>query len=568
MKALGLAGMGLVLVTGCYSGLGSKPTLSGGADGADDGVDDGAGDGADDGDDGGADDGGGEPGEAPQFVPLSGARRLTMVEYVDTVRDLLGVEATTAAAVLPSPDFIPFDNDYTTQTESAALIVGLESLARSISADVVADPARLQALIDCPADGPTDAACFETFLEDFGRRVLRRPPTADEIAGWSAFGMAEAEAANRPSLAIEVALQSFLQHPEFLYRIDYGTPEPGTDDVVRLDDWAVASRLSFLLWGIGPDDQLLDAASAGTLNNPEGVRQAALRMLDDERARLRVQRFHAMWMGYEFLPIGGDIGIGMRAETGALLDKIIFEEQRPWAEIFESEETFVSATLAEHYGLAAPVAPEGDWVDYADSGRGGILSHGTFLSNGFKAGDTSPTLRGLAVRTMLLCQDVPPPPPVVNDNVPGADESPEGPCKVDRYAAHRTEASCAACHQLMDGIGFGLENYDQMGQFRASDPGYPECEIDGEGDVPGVGTFNGPAELGTLLVNDPALSRCLVQQAYRFAVGRTELDSVDIDLINASIERVGLDDFEFRELLLDHVSTPQFGFARHDQGAE
>jgi len=545
----------MALASGCYTGLDGISREAGGDDEGAPGQP-------------GGPEGGEEDQDAPEdptLVAYSGMRRLTTVEYVDTVRDLLGVEATNAQAVLPAPDFIPFDNDYTTQTESAVLIVATESLAYEVAQAVVGNPERLGALLDCPADGPIDAPCFDAFLEAFGRRALRRPLTDAELHAWSGFFLGEAEVAGRFSLAVEVAIQTLLQHPEFVYRIDSGTSVEGMDDVIRLDDWAVASRLSYLLWGTGPDDALLDLAASGGLQTTEDRVATAERMLDDERALARIERFHAMWLGYEFMPIGGEIGEAMRDETGALLKRVILEERGPWRDVLRSTDTYVNEALAEHYGLPAPVDPAGGWVDYGPDGRGGLLSHGTFLSNGFKDGDTSPTLRGKAVRERLLCQTVPPPPPTVNDSVPDAEESPS-PCKIDRYAEH-DEPGCNACHMLMDGLGFGLENYDQLGQFREHDPGYPECEITGEGDGLGVGPFNGPAELGLILAEDEQVSTCLVTQAYRFAVGRAELDDVDAQLIEHVQQQLGAGEFQFRDLLLEQVASPTFGFARRHHDA-
>lgn len=546
-KTLLLAG--LALVAGCYSGV--HVGASAGFDDSVGGTDPSAGDDSD---------GEGETGddaevpEAPQLVARSGMRRLTRVEYVDTVEDLLGVQL--EATSLPSDDLLPFDNDYTLQAESAALIVGVEALAGEAAQALVDNPASWGARVPCAADA-VDQACFETFVRSTGRRALRRPITDDEVARWGAWMLEEAETAGDPSLAIHTAVRLMLQHPEFLYRVDRGAP---TDDpaVVRLDDWSVASRMSFLLWGVGPDDTLLDAAEAGMLGTPEGIEAEATRMLADARARKRVQRFHAMWMGYEVMAIGGDLGDAMRAETAALIDRVVFDEERPWQDLFRASETYVDDVLAEHYGIEAPTNAAGDWVDYGDSGRGGILSHGTFLSNGFKDGDTSPIVRGQVVSTMLLCLQVPEPPA----DVPPPPEPEEGSCKIEEAAAHMVQPSCAGCHAMLDGLGFGLENYDEFGQWRAHDPGNPDCEIEGAGEVPGLGAFNGPGELGGLMADSAVLSECLAEQAYRFAVGRTELDEVDAEIVARTMEHLGDGDFEFKALLLQHVTDPSFGFAR------
>ena len=545
-KTLALAG--LAMVTGCYSGVqvGASGSFGGESMDADGGAEATEGDG-ETGDDA-------EVPEVPQLVAHSGMRRLTRVEYVDTVEDLLGVRLEPTS--LPSDDLLPFDNDYTQQTESASLIVAAEALAGEATQAVLDDPALWGALVPCAADA-VDAACFDTFVRAVGRRALRRPVSDDEAARWGDWMLEEAADAGDPSLAIQTALRLLLQHPEFLYRVDRGEP---TDDpeVVRLDDWAVASRMSYLLWGVGPDDVLLDAAAEGRLGNPSDVRVQAERMLADTRARKRVQRFHALWMGYEVMAIGGDLGESMRSETAALIDRVVFDEQRPWQDLFRASETYVDDVLAEHYGIEAPADAAGAWVDYGDSGRGGILSHGTFLSNGFKDGDTSPIVRGAVVSTMLLCLDVPEPPA----DVPPPPEPEEGSCKIEEAAAHMVQPSCAGCHAMLDGLGFGLENYDEFGQWRGHDPGKPDCEIEGKGEVPGLGAFNGPGELGALMADSAVLSECLARQAYRFAVGRTELDDVDADIIDRTLEHLGDGDFEFQSLLLQHVTDPSFGFAR------
>ncbi len=546
---------GLALVGGCYSGV--QVGATGGSAAASASASGSGGDAEDSEGSAGETGGDAEVPEVPALVAYSGMRRLTRVEYVETVQDLTGVQLASGATSLPSDDLVPFDNDYTTQAESASLIVAAESLAGEAADALLADAQLWGAVVPCERDA-VDADCFDSFVRSFGRRALRRPVTDDELARWGGWMLDEAEAAGDSSLAIAVAVRLLLQHPEFLYRVDAGEPTEDDPKIVRLDDWAVASRLSFLLWGVGPDDALLDAAAAGRLGTPGEIETEAVRMLANERARARVQRFHAMWMGYEVMAIGGELGDSMRAETASLINRVVFDDERAWQDLFRSQETFVDDALAQHYGIEAPVDPSGDWVNYGESGRSGILSHGTFLSNGFKDGDTSPIVRGHVVSSMLLCLEVPEPPA----DVPAPPEPVEGACKIDEAAAHLTQASCAGCHAMLDTLGFGLENYDEFGQWRATDPGRPDCEIEGEGSVPQLGKFNGPGELGMLIADSAMLNECLAEQAYRFAVGRTELDDVDEDIIARTMEELGEGDFEFKDLLLQHVTDPSFGFAR------
>lgn len=546
----------LATAAGCYSGLTDKdgvPAAEGGGDGADDGADDGAGD-----DDGGEDV---DP-ETIDRVPESGLRRLTAAEYDATVRDLVGVDVT-AALLLPEDWRQPFDNDYTTQVASQALVEGAELLAADVAALALETPAIRDALLGCTPEGPTDEACFRSFVTTFGRRALRRPLTDEEIERFASL-FAEAEATGELDDAVEVALRAFLQHPEFLYRVEIGTPVDDAPGVYRLSDHEIGTRLSYFIWGSTPSDALLDLADADELHTPEQIAAAAEDMLTDERARERIGRFHALWLGYEQLPHAPDLASAMQAETQALIDRVIFEDGGAWQDLLRTTETFVNTTLAEHYGLAAP-AGESGWVPYGDTGRRGLLSHGTFLSSMAKIGDSSPTKRGILVRTRLMCQVIPPPPPNVDvDNT----EPPEGMCKDEFYREFHAQGSCAGCHGLMDPIGLGLENYDHTGAFRTVESADPSCEISGEGELDGT-PFSGPAELSDLLLESGALNRCVATQLYRFAMGRTELSDVDL----AFVETVALEvapegDFDFAQMVVRFVSDDAFRFRREEAAAE
>jgi hypothetical protein len=312
------------------------------------------------------------------------------------------------------------------------------------------------------------------------------------------------------------------------------------------------------LWGTTPDDALLDRAAAGELSTPEQVVAAAERLLADPRARDRFDRFHALWLGYRQLPHDDATVASMRSETRALVERVLFDESRPYTDLFLMDETYVDDTLAELYGLPAPVGGPA-WVAYGDDSRRGILSHGSFLSVAAKFDDTSPTQRGILIRTRLLCQDIPPPPAAVN-----ADSPPEDPggsqCKEDRYAMHAT-GGCASCHQLIDPVGFGLEQYDNTGRFRTHDNGAPECTISGQGEITDVGSFSGPAELAELLVDNQLIDRCAVTQLFRFAMGRRESPE-DQALLDSWTSGFADGGYAFEELIYDIVGSRSFGFRR------
>jgi hypothetical protein len=494
-----------------------------------------------------------------------GARRLSRDEYDNTLRDLLLDESRSGFAKLPEDVLDPFDNDYTTQQPSGILVETAETLAFEAAARLVADAAKRDQVIGCVPAGADDQACLRSFIVSFGRRALRRPLTSDEIDQYLAFSALSLEA-NDFYVGAGMVIAALLQDPEFLYRIERGEPVRGRPGLYRLGDHEVGTRLSYFIWGSTPDDALLDLADGKQLRTPEQVRAAAERMLADPRARARIDRFHAMWLGYYKLPHSPELTTAMRTETQKLVERVVFEEGRPWADIMTSKETYVDAQLAQLYGMPAPAGGGAGWTTYAGPGeRAGLLSHGSFLSVAGKFGDTSPTQRGKLIRERLMCQVVPPPPPNVNVDEP-PQSTPTSTCKVDRYAQHRNDGSCFDCHNQMDPVGFGLESFDQMGRWRATDNDDASCMISGEGQLYGLAPdpvpFKGPAELGTLLIDSGVLEACLVTQLYRFAMGHRERRD-DADLIDA-LAHSFLETRRLDALVIELVSAEAFGYRQEE----
>jgi hypothetical protein len=497
--------------------------------------------------------GGIDPSGGALAVGPTGLHRLSRIEYDNTLADLLGDMTRSGYASLPEDVNDPFDNDFSTQLVSGALIASAETLAAAASARALADPAKRDALVGCTPSSPADQACLESFVRAFGRRALRRPLADAEVSAYVGLSAFSVEA-NDFYVGVDLVLRAMLQDPRFLYRVEIGTQVPGRPGLFQLDDYEIGSRLSYFLWGSTPSAELLDMAASGALINPDSRRAAALGMLADLRGQQRVQQFHAFWLAYDQLPLAADMATAMRAESDALVARVVFERKGDYLDLFRSTETFVTAALATHYGLPAPANAAGAWVAYGSSPRRGILSHGTLLSAGAKFDDTSPTLRGVFVRNRLFCQTIPPPPPTVaTDEPPPVTTSP---CKVDRYAEHRS-GGCATCHNQVDPIGFGLENYDRTGAYRTADKDNPQCTISGDGEVVGVGKFNGPAELAELVIASGGLESCVVQQVFRMALGRR-----DSDADRATLTRL-TDGFKqrgraFDQLLVDMIADPAF----------
>ncbi len=500
----------------------------------------------------------GPPVVDPVLAVETGLRRLSQNELDNTLRDLLGDTTAPAARLLNEDEFRPFDNDYTVQQASQALIASIEALAEEVASSTVADVNRREALVPCTPTGDADVDCFSSFLERFLSRAFRRPATSEDIEafkGLLAFATEDAPTVdNGFYTSVRLAIEAVIQDPEFLYRVERGSTSG--QDLVELDGYEVASRMSYLLWATMPDDALFAAAAEGALNASEGRRVQAMRMLEDPRARTQLHRFHAMWLGYRSIPLEASLVERLNEETSALIDRVILDEPGSYLRLFTMDETYVDEVLADHYGLPRPTGGAG-WVSYEGTGRAGILGHGSLLAAFSKFEDTSPTQRGILIRTRLMCESVPRPPPNVD-----VDQPPQGAmdavCKYDRYAEHRDQSSsCAGCHSLVDPIGFGLENFDVSGRYREHDEGLPECTIAGEGEIVGLGQFSSPAELSRLLVDNAYLDACAVRQFLSYAWGR-EPTIYEGELTEELVGSFRDGGHDFREFVVSFIASDRF----------
>jgi hypothetical protein len=496
------------------------------------------------------------------IASASVARRLSRSEIDATVRDLLGDTTNPASKYLQEDEYTPFDNNYERQQASAALIDSLEATADDVATQVMTAENRGK-IVSCTPSGPGDAACFRQTIQTVGKRLFRRPLTDDEVTAY--LGLQSFATENNPTVphdfytAVGLMLRSMLQDPEFLYRIEVGTPTSDTG-VFKLNGYEIATRMSYLLVGSAPDDKLLDLAGSDALSDPAQRRTEATRLLGDPRAREQLHRFHAMWLGYHAIPGTADLIASFNLETTKLIDRVVFDQPASYLTLFSSPETYLNTALATQYGLPAPPGGEG-WVPYGSSGRAGILSHGSVLAAFSKFSDTSPTQRGIFVQTRMLCNVVSPPPANVNVDQPPTESA--SACKIDRYAAHRASASCGACHNNLDPIGLGLENYDIGGKYRTHDDGHPECPIAGQGTLPGYGTFSGPAELGKKLLDSGKLEQCFVTQLMRFAVGRDLRDEEQgvVDTLSGSFKT---SQYSLSDLLVGFVASDRFALRQED----
>ncbi|MBK9259991.1 MAG: DUF1592 domain-containing protein [Polyangiaceae bacterium] len=498
---------------------------------------------------------------APAALP-----RLTAEQYRSTLVELFGNAAPSGPLEDDTKPYLFYNIGASTTTLSELGVQLYEESADALSRYVFADAARRAAFVGCTPAAPGDA-CVESFLRKFGRRVVRRPLTEDEVARWVNVSKTLADPDAWEGLRLAVA--GLIQSPHFLYRVDLGSAGESASRR-KLDGYELASRLSFLLWNQGPDEALLDAAESGELDTREGVAMAAERLLDDPRARGAVQAFFR-----QYLDLGRLAGINrnpatyplfapgitdaMRREVELIVDDLVFETRGDARSIFSTRMTYVNTDLAALYGVDAPGATKTEFVEVelpADGPRAGILTFGAFLTMNAHESYTSPTARGKYVRERVLCLEVPAPPPGVDTSL---DPVPMGePPKTvrERMELHRTNPSCASCHSFMDPPGFLFEHFDSSGAYRTVQEGV--LPIDSSGDLDGT-PLTDARGLATILETDPRVGRCMVRQLYRHAQGRLETPGEALALEDLA-DRFAAASFDFRSLLIELVTHDAFRF--------
>jgi len=407
-----------------------------------------------------------------------------------------------------------------------------ELRAREIASQVMA-PQRRDSFLTCKPEtkGKFDRICASAFLGRYGRLLYRRPLTRAELGSVTELASASARAGGDFYKGLETGLARLLVSPNFLFRVERLAGGQG-DAGRRLDDYSIASRISFLLWDAPPGEELLDAAAAGTLGDPDDLARQVDRMLASPRLEQGVRAFFSDMFAYEqFDALTKDQAIYPKytsqlardAEEQALrtIIQLLLTEGGDYRDLFTTRKTFLNRNLGSLYRVPVSEAGVDGWVPYSfpeNQPRAGILSLAAFLMlDPTHEGRSSPTIRGKTVRELFLCQPVPPPPPNVNFALLQDTSDPNFKTARQRLARHRSDPVCAGCHSITDPIGLSMENYDAIGAYRMLENGAP---IDASGEFEGHG-YRNLIEFGAVLRENPATTQCIVQRVLEYATGRS-----------------------------------------------
>jgi len=435
----------------------------------------------------------------------------------------------------------------------------------------VADTPSRRRLFVCRPTGPGKALeerCAGTILSTVMRRAYRHPIAAADVAGPMAF-YREARAEGDFDTGIAAALSAVLANPEFLFRVERDPQKVAAGGAYRISDLELASRLSFFLWSSIPDDELLDTAVRGRLGQPAELEKQTRRMLADRRSFNLATNFAGQWLRLRnieavnpnaslYRDFDDNLRQAFRQETELFFDSVL-REDRSVLTFIRADYTFLNQRLAKHYGIPGVYGSRFRRVTLApDSHRGGLLRQGSVLAVTSYATRTSPILRGVLVLSNVFGA-APPPPPA---DVPALDESSVAanlPMR-QRLAAHRTNAVCASCHRTIDPVGFSLENFDAIGQWRDIDvDGQP---VDALGGLPGAGDYRGVDGLEAALLSRPELfARTLTENLLTFALGRG-VEYYDAPAVRKIVIDARRDQYRFSSLILGIVKSVPFQMRR------
>ena len=418
-------------------------------------------------------------------------------------------------------------------------------------------------------DPKSGAACVEKIVSALAQRAYRRPVTRGEAASLVKFVTLARSQGQTTEQGIELAVAAMLVSPQFLFRIERDPRPTDPRDVHRISDFELASRLSYFLWSSMPDGELFGLAAAGKLHEPAVLDAQVKRMLADPRSAALAENFAGQWLEIRNLDVvqpdpkkfpewGPELRDAMKTETRMFFEYVL-RENRPLSDFIDARYTFLNRRLAKHYGIAGVTGPAFRRVELADGQRGGILSQASVLTVSSYPTRTSVVLRGKYVLNNILGSEIPPPPP----DVPALDESAVGTLMSLRQQMekHRADPLCSSCHNKMDPLGFGLENYNAIGQWRTTDGKFP---VDASGTLPNGKAFATPEEMRALLLSNlPQFARCLSEKLLTYALGRglQSYDRRTVDGINRSLVASG---YHFQSLIFEIVHSAPFQMGRGD----
>jgi hypothetical protein len=500
---------------------------------------------------------------SPKDPGLFVIRRLTKTEYGNTLHDLLGVEASIANELPDEVSGEGYLNSLSPLQLEQYLAIADKALNQILSPEA-APPTDTQRRLfgEVPAPGTDARETAREIARSLARKAYRRPPSQAELDVLLEVFDLGRQNNLAYSGSLRLMLKAILVSPQFLFITPAEEAQPGAG-IVPLDDYQLASRLSYLIWATMPDDQLMALADSGKLHEPLILKAQVKRLLEDPRSRALFDGFGAQWLGLnqltsqtfdteKFPQMTVEMRSAMVDEARLLFESIVRENQSVTSFV-DCDYTFLNETLATIYGLQGTVTgPEMRRVRLSDGNRGGILGMPGILAATSFPNRTSPVKRGVWVLEQVLGEHVPPAPP----EVPALEKQDQTAVANltlrQRTELHRTNPVCANCHQTLDPIGFGLENFDAIGRWRDREAG--GGAIDASGELPGGKHFSSPKELKAIIAErTDDFSRNLLERLLAYALCR-RLEGYDELVVDGLMQEIAADGYRM-QTLIDAVVT-------------
>jgi hypothetical protein len=509
-----------------------------------------------------------KPGETPNLAGAMPLRRLTIFEYNNTVRDLLGDTSSPAANLaVDIPSAVGYVN-------GARIVTSVDARSFLDLSQKLTDTAAAKLASILPSGCATPAAtgedgCATQFIEQFGLRAFRRPLTSDEKADLKSLYTKQRGAEIGASYidAIRLVVTGMLQSPYFLYRWELGDAPQKDGVLVKLNSYEIASRLSYFFWATMPDSKLFEAAGRNELQNPDQIAAQARRMMGDGKFKDGILDFSQQWLGVVGLPTlekdasfmnySAEVGQSMLDETSAFFGSLMFGPNATGSldALYSSTASFADAKLAKLYGTT--VSGDGQQpVSLNGTQRAGILTQAAFLAGHADADYPHPVKRGVHVLRNVLCQDIPGPPDGLV--IPPLAERQAGDTTRMRFeAAVAGKMICLSCHSRINPTGFAFETYDAVGQYRTMEDGQ---KVDASGALTldsGTLTFKDGVDFSKQLAKTPEARDCMSKQWLRYVLRRIEVPE-EAGSFKLALEEFANSKYDLRELMIATTKTRAF----------
>jgi hypothetical protein len=429
-------------------------------------------------------------------------------------------------------------------------------------------PSRAQIFTCKPAAASDEESCARRILSNLSHRAFRRPVADTDLQDLMSFYQSGRGAGSFED-GIESAVQRILVDPEFLFRIERDPPQAAPGTAHRISDLELASRLSFFLWSSIPDDELLDLAEHGKLDNPAMVEQQVRRMLADSRAHALVSNFAGQWLYLRnvqkvwpnpdiYTEFDANLRDGFQKESELFFESML-KEDRSVLDLINADYTFLNERLARHYQIPNVYGSHFRRVALNDENRKGFLGQGSILTVTSYATRTAPTIRGKWLLENILGTPPPPPPPNVPSLALKTGNEGKQLTMRQQMEAHRSNPACASCHKLMDPLGFALENFDATGKWRTMEG---TSKIDASGVTPDGSALNGPADLRDYLLSRPdQFAATVTEKLLTYALGRG-LEEYDLPLVRKIVRDTAPDNYKWSALIIAIAESTPFQMRR------